>query len=306
MATRAPSSNGRESWVFRAADPSELLGRHVDAMAAALEPGEELLYLLYAPIYDGHRTAFGMRCEPASHAFAVTPSRFVLSIDEHREDEPARAVSVLFEQILAVEWGDSLLQGWVALHFVDGVGVRTLGWMYPATTGRKHVEMALRAYRTAIAPPGAIRAESPASRALDDVDALLREEIEPLLVDKETIVAQAPTRELWSSPARQRRRVCRSTAGVLILTEVGLIYGEHEPSLEPSALDFGLRGRAFPWQAFAGWTDEGESSGLRVVGLRLARGAATSEVSFAVDPADARAILRAKPPIGRTTADTRR
>lgn len=302
MVTRAVRSNGRESWVFRAADPSELLGRHVDTMAAALEPGEELLYLLYAPIYDGSRTAFGLRCTPASHAFAVTASRFVLSTDEHREDEAVRVASVPFDRILAVEWGDSLLQGWVALHFADGDVVKTLGWMYPATAGRKHVERALRAYRTAVAPAAAGLVAPPDRAELVDLESLLREEIEPLLLDEESILVRATTRELWSSPARRRARVCLSTAGLLTVSAAGMVYGEHAPSLQSNYLNFGLRGRAFPWQAFAGWTQQGDTSGLRLLGLRLARSAATSEVSIAVDAADAGAILRAKPPI-RHAAD---
>lgn len=305
MATRAPSSNGRESWVFRAANPSELLGRHVDTMAAALEPGEELLYLLYAPIYDGRRTAFGLRCEPASHAFAVTSDRFVLSTDEHREDEPVRVVAVPFDRILAVEWGDSLLQGWIALHFADGDVVDTLGWMYPATAGRKHVELALRAYRAAVAPREASQVEPTERAALVGLEPLLQEEIEPLLLDEESILVRATTRELWSPPVRHRARTCQSTAGVLILSAAGMLYGEHAPSLQPNYLNFGLRGRAFPWQAFTGRTDQGETAGLQLLTLRLARGAVTSEISFAVDPAHAHAILGAKPLVERSTVGIR-
>jgi hypothetical protein len=306
MATRVPSSNGRESWVFRAADPSELLGRHVAAMAAALEPGEELLYLLYAPIYDGSRTAFGLRCEPASHAFAVTSSRFVLSTDQHRDDEAVRVVSVPFDRILAVEWGDSLLQGWVALHFADGDVVDAMGWMYPATVGRKRVERMLRAYRAAIAPAEEGPGELPHHAELVGIEPLLSEEIEPLLLEEESILVRAATRELWSSPGLRKRRVCLSTAGMLTVSEAGIVYGEHAPSLQPNPLNFGLRGRTFPWQAFAGWTDQGDTSGLRLVGLRLARGAATSQVAFAVDPADAGAILRAKPPMRLAAGGARR
>lgn len=303
MAARAPSSNGRESWVFRAANPSELLGRHADTMAAALKPGEELLYLLYAPIYDGRRTAFGFRCEPASHAFAVTPERFVLSTDEHREDEPPTVVVVPFDRIVAVEWGDSLLEGWVALHFAHGNAVGSVSWMYPVTAGGEHLARALRTYREAVTPTAASPAKTPDRTSLDGVGSLLRGEIEPLLLDPEQILGRATSREQWSPPVRRGTRACLSTAGVLIVSTAGLVYGEHAPSPEPNPLNFGLRGRAFPWQAFAGWSDHGESSGLRLLKLHLARRAATSEVAFAMGPGEAAAIRSIEAPTGAGTAD---
>jgi hypothetical protein len=355
MTGAALCSKGREPWVFRAAEPGDLLGTHVESMASALDPEEGLDYLLYTPIFDARRTPFGLRCEPASHAFAVTRRRFVLSTDTHREGEGPAVVSVPFARILAVEWGDSLLEGWVALHFAGGDAVTTVSWTYPATAGRKHVERALRAYRRAVAPAAASVPETPDRAALVATRPLLRREIEPMLLDRERILASAKSRELWSSPVRRGARACLSTEGVLVVSEAGLVYGEHAPSPRPNPLNFGLRGRAFPWQAFAGWTDQGEPSelvnespavarafpgasrkarrrrrsgatsrsrntargdsgpaavgrrkihklsGLRLLGLRLARSSATLEVSFAMSHAEALAVLGVDPPIGRGT-----
>jgi len=76
-------SNGRESWVFRAADPSELLGVHAEHIGRALDPGEELRYLLYSPMWEGHGGPFDITAPPASHAVAVSERRFLISRDPH-------------------------------------------------------------------------------------------------------------------------------------------------------------------------------------------------------------------------------
>ena len=42
-------STDKEPWSFRAERPEELCGIHADLVAAALNPGEQLQYVLYVP-----------------------------------------------------------------------------------------------------------------------------------------------------------------------------------------------------------------------------------------------------------------
>jgi hypothetical protein len=267
-------------------------------MASALAPEEGLEYLLYAPIFDARRTPFGLRCDPASHAFAVTRRRFVLSTDTHREGEEATVESIPFDRILAVEWGDSLLEGWVALHFADGGRTGVVSWTYRATTGRKHVSRALQAYRrlTTHPVPGSAGRGS-AAAALAAYPATLRDEIEPLLLESERLLDLAQSHELWHRP-RRRPWKCLAAAGLLLATDRGLLHAERAPRAHPSRLELGRRGHCFPWETFAGWVDRGELDGLRWLSLRLERAGAALEVPLAVAPATA-ARLRTLVPGGR-------
>jgi hypothetical protein len=76
-------SSGREPYVFRVEKPEDLRGLHIcvhaDLMERALRCDEELLYLLYSPIFEAKKAPFGLQASPASHAVAVTKRRFIIS-----------------------------------------------------------------------------------------------------------------------------------------------------------------------------------------------------------------------------------
>jgi hypothetical protein len=249
-----PRSDGRECWIFRAAGPEELFGVHGDAIAGALEPGEPLLRLVYLPIWDATATPFGQPVEPASHALAVTGRRFVLSINPHRRGRPPRVVEVPFDRLLAVEWGESLLSGWAALHHVSGGRPAALVWMFRSTGGRHHVADALRASRDRFAGRDGSCIASPAAASGLAPD--LAPVVLPLLLDGERLEHRLPTREVWQggrgrrAPGRGRRRpVCLSAGGLALATPHALLLAERAPAEHRHALDCGTRCLALAWSA---------------------------------------------------------
>lgn len=251
-----PRSDGRECWIFSAAGPEELFGVHGDAIAGALAPGEPLRRLVYFPIWDATATPFGQPAEPASHALAVTCRRFLLSINAHRRGRPPRVIEVPFERLLAVEWGESLLSGWAALHHVSGGQPAALVWMFRSTAGRHHVVAALRAWRSQLpepAPP-AIAAVPPPPAVPPGLPPDLEPLVLPLLLDGERLEHRMPTREVWQEdrgwrvPGR-RRPACLSAAGLALATPFALLLAERAPAERRHALDCGARCVALAWSA---------------------------------------------------------
>jgi hypothetical protein len=281
-----PRSNGRECWIFSAAGPGELFGVHGEAIAAALRAGEPLLHLVYFPIWDATATPFGQPVEPGSHALAVTSRRFILSINPHRRGRAPRVAEIPFDRLLAVEWGDSLLSGWAALHHAAGGRPATLAWMYRATGGRRHVAAALRAYRGALpagataaapaAPPPAAPANLAVAQAPDAASELASDQasdltaglesdlpvdlapaVLPLLLRGEPVVDRLPAREVWQRRSlRSRRPVCLSAGGLWIATARGLLLAERAPAEQRYALDCGTRCQALSWQDIVSLTPE--------------------------------------------------
>jgi hypothetical protein len=258
-----PRSNGRECWIFSAAGPEELFGVHGEAIAAALPAGEPLLHLVYSPIWDATATPFGQPVQPGSHALAVTARRFLLSINPHRQGRAPRVVEIPFDRLLAVEWGDSLLSGWAALHHAAGGRPAVLAWMYRATGGRRHVAAALRAYRgisPAWAAAAAPRSAPPAGLAPDpapDLPPDLAPAVLPLLLPGEAVVGFLPAREVWQAGGwRFRQPRCLSTGGLWIASSRGLLLAERAPAEQRYALDCGTRCLALSWQDIAALTLE--------------------------------------------------
>lgn len=102
-------SSGREPWVYEAETPQDLLGVHAELIASSLLPAEGLRYLLYSPIWDGDWAPFGITAQPASHALAITDTRFLLSRNLHREDAEPEVISIPFERVLWAEYGNAIL-----------------------------------------------------------------------------------------------------------------------------------------------------------------------------------------------------
>ena len=139
-------SNGRESWVFRAWHPAELLGIHADQLGCSLQAAEELRYLLYSPMWEGRGGPFGIRAAPASHAVAVTDRRFIISRDTHLDGAPPTVCSIPFKAVLCIESGTALMLAWTVIHFADTGSARSETVLHRAI-GHHHFAAAVRAYR---------------------------------------------------------------------------------------------------------------------------------------------------------------
>ena len=269
-------SDGRESWVFFAAQPSELLGVHADQVARALQPGETLRYLLYSPMWEGRGGPFGIRGAPASHAVAVTEHRFMISRDEHVAGVPPELLSIPLASVLAVESGSALMLAWLVLHYADAGVTRSATVLYRAL-GRKHFVAAVRAYRSAASPELAGgRASAPGWPAVWElVGERYREELEPLLAEAERPLAAVA----WPAVVGHRRRghgdrpVVIAPAGAVLVTTRGLLAVGEDPAVSPHSPNFGVNAVSLPCAALrTAALEDRTTNGPCVVGLRFETG----------------------------------
>lgn len=279
-------SNGRESWVFFAAQPSELLGVHAEQVGRALRPGEEVRYLLYSPMWEGHGGPFGIRATPASHAIAVTESRFLISRDEHVDGAPPTLLSIPFAAVLAVESGSALMLAWLVVYFVEAGAPRPAIVLYRAL-GRNHVTAAVRACRSAAFPElsGGRGAATTWPAVWDRVGERQREELEPLLAEAEQPLAAAA----WPAVVGRRRRgrqdrpIGIAPAGALLVSTRGLLVVGDDPTASPRSPNVGVNAVCIPFDALRAATFEDRTTnGPCVVGLRLEvdRGGANTTAEF--------------------------
>jgi hypothetical protein len=199
--TRQFRSNGREPYVFRVDHPEELFGSHADLMREALGPEERLLYLLYAPIWEGEEAPFGVRAPSASHAVAVTEERFIVSEDRHQTGVCATVFAVPFHRVIEVELGSALLIGWFAVRFIRDGDVVSSSVLFPASTGMLHFATAIRHYRRATQPEPA--SSSQRGMVWHEVLGATR-----------TLLAGTPSRHSYSKENRRRVRSSLRRPGV--------------------------------------------------------------------------------------------
>ena len=241
---RGVPSSGRESYVFKANRPEGLLGIHADLMEKALRPNEELLYLLYAPIWPEKKGPFGLHATPASHAVAVTKYRFIISEDRHMKGIIPTVQSIPFDQVLYIELGSALLLGWFSAEFVvdDKPSCATL--FFPATTGMKHFDIAVRKYRRITGPAydklsvdAMDWADIWQSTPTTEVDHLM-----PLIIKEELPFNILRSSELWITGKRRWKSIpiCLSTNGILVSTNFGFIYATEEAPVRPHVFIFGV------------------------------------------------------------------
>ena len=277
-------SNGRESWVFRTANPNELLGVHAEQVGRALQPGEALRFLLYSPMWEGHGGPFGIGAPPASHAVAVTERRFVISRDTHIDGEPPALFSIPFSTVLWIESGGAAMFAWLVIRYVDEGVVRAVTVLYHAL-GQHHFAAAVRAYRAAAFPElrnrGADAQAWPA--AWRRIGERQREDVKPLLVEAEQPLAVAawPALAGWNRKHGLNNPGCIAPAGALLVSTRGVLAVGDEPPTHVGGIKFGVNAVAVPYDTLRAVTSEDRTtSGPCVVALRLQAGrdAVTSNV----------------------------
>ena len=246
------TSNGREPWVFRAAAPNELLGVHAELIGRALESGETLAYLLYAPMWEGRGGPFGIRGRPASHAVVVSDRRFLVSSDPHLDGERPAVHSIPFSALLRVESGSAGTLAWLVIVWAAQGGVRSLTVLYRAL-GRRHIAAVIREWRAAARPgSGGPDASGRAWPAVwHRLDELHRGEVEPLVVEGERPLAAVSWPAVLDRPHRRHgyATVRAVPAGAVIVSNLGVITVGDDFTAAPGGVGLAVNAVAIPADA---------------------------------------------------------
>jgi len=275
-------SDGREPWVYRADVPGDLLGVHADLIGSALRPRETLHCLLYAPIWEGTRTPFGITARPGSHAVAITDDRILVSEDLHSPDASPVIRAIPFNRVLAVEHGHALLLGWFVVRYAEGGRLSTCPLLYRATGGH-HFVAAVRAYRRLVSNAKVPDPAAPATSwhaALAAFPSDLETLLWDVLLSGERPLGVVRSKEAWSSRKRRIRRshVCVSTPGAFIATSHGLLHVRRAAPSSPGALNFGVNVSCTPPDvAVSTAMVESSTDGPSHLLLRVTRSSATLE-----------------------------
>jgi len=247
-------SVGREPRVYEAQTPADLLGVHTELIASSLLPGEELRYLLYSPIWDGTWAPFGISAQSASHALAVTKSRFLLSRDLHRDDTDPTVLSIQFDHVLWAECGNAHLLGWFSLCHVMEDGPARLSFLFKAT-GSEFFTFALRHYRQTLPNQAPTTLPGKGRATWQDVWKCVSKpearEVRPLVLDDETVLGWLRAGQSWRHRRQflRRRLQCERPENFLLWLSAGLIHVIHEPDVHPKLPSQGLTVRSIPWPA---------------------------------------------------------
>jgi hypothetical protein len=237
-------STSKDSDVFRADKPGDLLGIHADLMEKTLTHEEGLLYLLYSPICQERDGPFGLQATPSSHAVAVTKHRFIISEDQHIKGIAPTVHSIPFDQLLYVELGNALLLGWLSLELVvdDKPSCATI--FFPATTGMKHFSIAITEYRRMTKPTHDLLP----SKIIDWTDIWRHtpktevDHLKPLIVKEELPFNMLRSSEQWILRKRRHKKIPAylSTNGVLVSTNFGFICAREERPIRPDSVSLGV------------------------------------------------------------------
>ncbi len=300
-------SHGHEPFVYRARRPEELLGVHAEVISTGLTEGESLRYLLYCPIWDGQKAPFGIRAEPASHALGVAQDRFLVSLNPHAEGVEPTLHVVPFNKVLLVEVGTAHLLGWFSVRFVEEGRVSRLSMLF-RSVGFECFAAAVREYRTADAENHADRPSHGRGRwkhVWRKIPAPHRSGIEPVVAEGEIALGVVKTSQSWGIRKRlwQEVPVCLSCDGVLIPTNLGLIYAFDEAAVHPGMRSYGVNVTCIPRRAIAAASIRRELARSAFLGrlrLELRRSGVTlpQEITF-----DERAAARVTAVAGRFGLD---
>lgn len=246
-------SSGREPFIYRAHDPGELQGVHTDLIASALRPGEIPLYLFYSPLWDGEGCCFGITSASASHAVAVTGDRLIVSRDLHREGEPPSLYCIPYDRILSLEMGTALLLGWLSILFIEKGRLSRLSILFK-TTGFNHYEAAVREYRAIAGAKctwGERGGRTSSVKVPDEMTVPYLAKVRQLLLDRERILYSIHSPRLWGREKRLWKfaPVCIAGEGVLLMTNLGLLFAADDTDMLPNVLSYGVNVWCIPRDA---------------------------------------------------------
>jgi hypothetical protein len=237
-------SPDKKPYVFCAEKPGDLPGVHADLMRKTLRRDEELLYLLYSPIFPEEKAPFGLCATPGSHSVAVTKHRFVVSEDQHRKGTAPTIQSIPFRQVLYMEFGTALFFGWFSIQFVVDEKPSCTTLFFPATTGMKHFGIAVSEYRRMSRPthdllPSKIIDWAGIWRHTPKTEV---DHLKPLIIKEELPFNMLRSSERWILRKGRRKSVPAylSTNGILVATNFGFIHATDEPCTRPEIFSFGV------------------------------------------------------------------
>lgn len=244
-------SSGREPWIFRVDKPEDLVGAHRELIASALQPDETIHHLIYSPAWEGTEAPFGIRGQSASHSIAVTPTRWIVSENRHVSWLEPRVHSIPFDDVLVVEKGSALLLAWLVIRFRDGESLRSLTILHKAI-GAHHFDDAIRTYRRLAAGEPLTAPIRGGSEEWQQIPRYLAQELMPILIDGEHVLASTHTAEQWHEKRRRWRRTefCAQPWSAFLVTDHGLLYAEAEKPERPDLLSFGSNVWCAPSGAF--------------------------------------------------------
>ena len=274
-------SSGREPWIFRVDRPADLIGSHRELIASAIQPGESTLHLIYSPAWEGSTAPFGITAHRASHAIALTNSRWIISEDRHERWAQPHVRSIPFANVLTLEKGSALLQAWLSLRYEENGALQHLTILHKAI-GNHHFDDAVRTYRRVAKSECAISAGRGESKIWQHIPPYLAQELIPVLVDGEHVHLSTRTTDEWKEERRRWKRVehCVRPWSAFLMTDHGFLYAESEKSSDRDLWAFGANVWCIP-------PDELSVSSLEVdesahVKLVLTRGTVRTDLTIAV------------------------
>ncbi len=285
--------SGREPFVYQAKTPGELFGVHAGLMEKTLSPEENLLYLLYSPMYEAQGGHFGIRAFPASHALAVTNRRLVVTSNRHLKAVAPEVHSIPHGSVLTLEIGSALLMGWLSIRFVSETGPGCVTLIFNAAGGWEHFHAAVRTYRRAsgcdrvaqggeTVPWWQVQARTPPA---------LARSLRLLVPETEPCLGWIGSSEMWGIRKRGWKKIsyCLRTNGILVAGSHGLVYIHEEPPLRRELTNFAFNALCIPLEALrSADLVENLESGNRLLCLefQLGRGSHETCVQAFLDESD--------------------
>ena len=248
--------------MFSASGPVDLPGYHAGLIGEALSLAEPVRHLVYSPLFEAWEAPFGVTGSCGSHSLAVTPDRFVVSRDPHREGQERSVRSIPFDRVLSIELGHALVLGWLRIRFAEN-HVALDETIFFASSGIRHFQAAVRAYRSRLAEPLPLAALDPARRECGDEEPRwLSAEWSGLLLQGEMPLSFVRSSESFATNAGRRgsRSACVSPWSVAVLTERSLLRVESQRPLHPGDLVFGVNTTLVDRSVIRGCRIEGEAA----------------------------------------------
>jgi len=297
-------SSGRESYVFRVDKPDDLhefhIGVHADLMEKTLRHDEELLYLLYSPIFPEKKGSFGLHATPASHAVAVTKNRFIISENQHMKRIAPTIQSIPFDRVLCTQIGSALSLGWFAIQFGENEKPFCTTLFF-TVTGIEHFEALIRNYRRmAVSNRGRVPLKKEWVDIWRRTPMTQVDRVRSLVTKEELPFNSVRSSERWRLEKKRWKSipVCVCTNGILVSTDFGFIHAADESCIRPNIFSFGVNVSCIPLDALKStrilqkWMD---GNHLYVLRLEIGRGPVVVDYDVPFDGNslnDAEALVR--------------
>jgi hypothetical protein len=325
-------SSGKEPHVLKVDEPRNLFGAHADLIKGALGRGEQILYLIYSPIWESEsafldlkhftgahwenkREILELSVYPASHTLAVTERRFIISQDRHLEGVPPTVQSIPYDRMVSVRLGSAFLLGWFTVQYEEKQKLSSTALLFTASTGIGHFHRAVREYRKRFKPvdihqtlPGRLWAEvwpKASSPQMERLQFLLREAEFPIFLIHSSETWN-PVKKLW-----RRASMCIKPKSLFVATNFGFFHAVDEPPQKPGMPSLGVEVFSLPPEAIKSAVlveepTDGKTPPFLTLGLGRNSALTHMEISLDLDASRSAADLVRWLASGRSIAPWRR